>query len=347
MSPGFAPAGNAKALVALGFDGTKIDGCGPDRNVTEFAALVDAAAAATAAAASGAAPLPQKRLITIEDCNDDPDWDRGSHNVDRSYDTGCAVSGGGYYRTGGDIFGTWSAVMGRIQSMAGHNQPNQWHTPLARPGCWPTPDALEVGCTRQGPVGMNFTESRSHFGMWCITSSPLVLGLDLRDKEAVDLAWPIITNKAALAVNRAWPHPMPGRMVGTDGAWGDGTVLNITWQVWGKNVTNGSVAVLLVNAADVPQAVSVSFDGLIPCMPHPCNPSPMGDLCFQCKAQGAKGRFGKDGVALDATDLWTGKAMPPVQRNGMLTVQLAPHDSAFVLLKPKAQQTQRKTAARK
>ena len=42
---GFALAGNAKALVELGFDGTKIDGCGPDRNVSMFASLVDEAAA--------------------------------------------------------------------------------------------------------------------------------------------------------------------------------------------------------------------------------------------------------------------------------------------------------------
>ena len=133
---GFAPAGNAKALVALGFDGTKIDGCGPDRNVTEFAALVDAAAAAAATAGAAAKP------ITIEDCNgtvhyssphthfqlsyslsifipksqtlqhplhnlvnnraqsiaDDPDWDRGSHDVSSYHDTGCSVSGAGYYR---------------------------------------------------------------------------------------------------------------------------------------------------------------------------------------------------------------------------------------------------------
>ena len=42
----------------LGFDGVKIDGCGPDRNVTRFAQLVDAV--------SGG------RHIMIEDCNDDP-----------------------------------------------------------------------------------------------------------------------------------------------------------------------------------------------------------------------------------------------------------------------------------
>ena len=58
LPPGVADAGNARALAALGFDGVKIDGCGPDRNVSRFAELVDAAA-------SG-------RAIMIEDCNDDP-----------------------------------------------------------------------------------------------------------------------------------------------------------------------------------------------------------------------------------------------------------------------------------
>ena len=58
LPPGVADAGNAKALPMLGFDGVKIDGCGPDRNVTRFAQLVDAV--------SGG------RHIMIEDCNDDP-----------------------------------------------------------------------------------------------------------------------------------------------------------------------------------------------------------------------------------------------------------------------------------
>ena len=45
LRPGFADAGNARALNSLGFDGAKIDGCGPDRNVTHFAQLVDAVSA--------------------------------------------------------------------------------------------------------------------------------------------------------------------------------------------------------------------------------------------------------------------------------------------------------------
>ena len=54
---------------------------------------------------------------------------------------------------------------------------------------------LEVGCHRQGSLGGNFTESRSHFGMWAIVSSPLILGMDFNDSKTVDLVWPIIANK--------------------------------------------------------------------------------------------------------------------------------------------------------
>ena len=57
-----------------------------------------------------------------------------------------------------------------VQGMAQHLQHCEWHTPQTHPGCWGTPDALEVGCTRQGALGMNFTEARSHFGYWIITS---------------------------------------------------------------------------------------------------------------------------------------------------------------------------------
>jgi hypothetical protein len=66
--------------------------------------------------------------------------------------------------------------------------------------------------------------------------SARAVGLDLRDSAAVDFAWPIITNRAALAVNRAWPASPdgsgPGRLVATDGAWVAGRIDTITRQVW-------------------------------------------------------------------------------------------------------------------
>jgi hypothetical protein len=49
---------------------------------------------------------------------------------------------------------------------------------------------------------MSFTQDRSHFGIWCVTSSPLILGMDLRHEQTVDAFWPVIANPEALAVNK-------------------------------------------------------------------------------------------------------------------------------------------------
>lgn len=47
-----------------------------------------------------------------------------------------------------------------------------------------------------------YEENRAHFGAWCVTSSPLILGLDLLDDQRVDSVWDIMTNTEAIAVNQ-------------------------------------------------------------------------------------------------------------------------------------------------
>lgn len=70
--------------------------------------------------------------------------------------------------------------------------------PISRPGCWAYPDQLEVG-NFGGPKAFN--ESRSHFGAWCVVSSPLMLGFNVTDKALLDSVWPIISNKEGESVN--------------------------------------------------------------------------------------------------------------------------------------------------
>lgn len=50
-------------------------------------------------------------------------------------------------------------------------------------------------------------ESRTHFGAWCISSSPLILSHDLRNKAIADALWPIISNKEAIAINQVCCTP--------------------------------------------------------------------------------------------------------------------------------------------
>ena len=55
-------------------------------------------------------------------------------------------------------------------------------------------------------------ESRTHMGMWVVTSAPLILGFDLSDDKAVEQNWDIIANPEVLRVSQSW-EGHPGRLV--------------------------------------------------------------------------------------------------------------------------------------
>merc|ERR1711957_870897 len=103
------------------------------------------------------------------------------------------------FRTSGDIGNHWENVLANLASTVPFLADSE---PLSRPGAWAYPDMLEVGNLA------NFTESRSHFGLWAILSSPLILSFDLRLDDVLDAVWPIISNRDILQVNQRWAgHP--------------------------------------------------------------------------------------------------------------------------------------------
>merc|ERR1719375_2011872 len=55
-------------------------------------------------------------------------------------------------------------------------------------------------------------EDRAHFGAACITSSPLILGLDVTNHERLKRVWQILVNDEAIAVNQKWAGH-PGRLI--------------------------------------------------------------------------------------------------------------------------------------
>jgi hypothetical protein len=86
-------------------------------------------------------------------------------------------------------------------------------------------DMLEVG--RLSTYELN----RAHFGAFAIVSSPLYLGIDLRQTASVRRVWDIISNKEVLAVNQnyvgdaghfvtSWKHPsLPSSSMSTGALW--------------------------------------------------------------------------------------------------------------------------------
>ncbi|HEV8551690.1 MAG TPA: hypothetical protein VGQ57_21730, partial [Polyangiaceae bacterium] len=134
-----------------------------------------------------------------------------------------------------DISANWDSVIRLIDK----NKPEYVG---AGPGHWNDPDMLEVG------NGLNDTEGRAHFGMWCIMAAPLITGNDLSSMSAATKA--TLTNKEVIAVDQD-PLGNQGRVVA-----GSGT----NQEVWSKEMSGTNVrAVALFNRGGSSAAITVKW----------------------------------------------------------------------------------------
>jgi alpha-galactosidase len=161
--------GDVKALVKFGFDGIKLDSCGAEEDLSLFANLINAT----------------NRPMVIENCHQ-------GHTVPN--ETWCPFN---IYRTSGDISVGYGRIIGNLRTTAKFAQSG-----LSRPGCWAYPDQLMLGLSAYKSTDLTFTESRTQFGLWAITSAPLILGLDINNETRMDEHWPIISNRMAIGVNQ-------------------------------------------------------------------------------------------------------------------------------------------------
>ena len=140
---------------------------------------------------------------------------------------------GNSWRTTGDISDNWSSML----SIAKANMPL---TAAAGPGHWNDPDMLEVG-----NGGMTDAEYRSHFSLWSMMDSPLLIGTDLRKATPETLA--ILGNRDVIALNQ----DTLGKQASVLSSDGDRYVLT-------KQLANGDRAVALFNAGDQAQHISTT-----------------------------------------------------------------------------------------
>ena len=47
-------------------------------------------------------------------------------------------------------------------------------------------------------ISLGANESKSHFGAWAITSSPMILGMDVTNQTNLDIVWPFVRDLAPL-----------------------------------------------------------------------------------------------------------------------------------------------------
>jgi len=258
--PSVCIPGDVKAFTTFGFDNLKIDGCSAQRDVGMWADLINKTGT----------------YAEIENCNNGPK-------------PTIPIAAGGcpdyhQYRTSGDINNGYPSWVSNAQTVAEYAT-----TGRSGPTCWAYPDMLMIGVQGQTPdeehqgVGPwtdftqpSVTEQRTHFGIWCILSSPLTLSLDFRNATAVDSVWEIISNTAAIAVNQAWAGS-PGTVFSASADMVDlgprvplrgaarqrgrqlSSVVVPSWQAWYKPLPHGGAALLVANHAPQRANVTINF----------------------------------------------------------------------------------------
>jgi hypothetical protein len=122
------------------------------------------------------------------------------------------------------------------------NSAASW-APYAGPGGWNDYDSLQLG--NGDKVGLTADQRRSHFTLWAMAASPLLLGTDLTALDATDMA--MLTNDRLIAVDQ---DGVAARRVVNDGS----------RQVFSKREANGDYVIALFNTATSGSTtVSVTF----------------------------------------------------------------------------------------
>ncbi len=157
-----------------------------------------------------------------------------------------AQSVGHSWRTTGDIYNcfecahdhgahfSWGAI--NILNMRDQEMLRK----IAGPGHWNDMDMLEVG---NGALTLH--EEQTHFALWAILNSPLILGNDLRDISRETLE--ILTNKDIIAINQDLLG-IQGFKYATEGS----------IEIWVKPMANDEWAICFFNHSQEP--VDFSFD---------------------------------------------------------------------------------------
>ena len=93
------------------------------------------------------------------------------------------------WRTTGDIYDAWKSVRDILSE-------NLYLSAYCRNGHYNDMDMLEVGRS------MTQVEDETHFGMWCIMSSPLLIGCDMTTLSYKPTTLSLLTNRDLIALNQ-------------------------------------------------------------------------------------------------------------------------------------------------
>ncbi len=157
-----------------------------------------------------------------------------------------ATVNGNCWRTTGDIEDSWESL-----SSIGFNQTTQYV--FAGPGRWNDPDMMIVGqvgwSDNLHPTRLTPDEQYTHVSLWCLLSAPLLIGCDLSKLD--DFTLNLLTNDEVIAVDQDPSGKQAQQVIKTE-----------TYQVWMKELDDGSTAIGIFNMSDKDDVVRFYWNSL-------------------------------------------------------------------------------------
>lgn len=155
-------------------------------------------------------------------------------------------TGAHLWRTGGDIVDNWESVAGIFERHIDK-------VPYNARGCYADMDMLIVGMNGEGAHslgGCNEEEYKTHFAIWCMFSSPLIIGCDIRKVDEKSLA--VLKNRDLIDIccDSLNCQPYLTEAVGRSGC---------KAQVWVRHLENGDIAIAMFNMNNEPTRGFIPF----------------------------------------------------------------------------------------
>lgn len=153
---------------------------------------------------------------------------------------------GNSWRTTGDIEDTWESL-----SSIGFSQGKC--SPWSAPGRWNDPDMLIVGWVGWGPA-LHYTrltpsEQYTHITLWSLLAAPMLIGCDLGQLDRFTMS--LLTNDEVLAINQDPLGKQAIQIRATE-----------EYEIWARDLENGSKAVGLFNKTDKDLYVPVEMKNI-------------------------------------------------------------------------------------
>ena len=191
--------------------------------------------------------LYRRMGLALENCGRDSLFSACSWGADETHEW-IKETGASMWRSTGDIFDTWESIKDLTK------QQEKLH-PFNGVGCFNDMDMLVVGMYGKGNVGLagcTDVQYKTHYSIWALLGSPLMIGCDIRNmnQETKD----ILMNPEMIAINQ---DPLCRQPVRLTGIWsGEDVVL------YSRQLSNGDLAIGLFNMSDKKTTVNLNLDEL-------------------------------------------------------------------------------------